>query len=89
MNPADSLPGPWTAETQFADGCLWAEVGKIDYQAASVQLLMKDTRVGVQKAFTLRRGDVIPIGRFIVRIAPGKGHEADVGFDVDVYWASS
>jgi hypothetical protein len=85
MDPAGSGPGPWTASAQLADGCLWAEVGSVDYQAGSVQLLMKDTRAGVQRAFTLRRGEVISVGRFTVRIAPRNGGGA--GFDVDVNWA--
>jgi hypothetical protein len=85
MDPAGGGPGPWTASAQLADGCLWAEAGSVDYQAKSVQLLMKDTRAGVQRAFTLHLGEVISVGRFTVRIAPRKG--AGAGFDVDVNWA--
>ena len=87
MDPADRWPGPWTAQTQLADGCLWVEVGTVNYRAKTVQLLMKDTRVGVQRALTGHLGEVIALGRFTVRIdPPNRTHSTAASFEVDIYW---
>ena len=86
MDPADRWPGPWTGATEFSPMCVWAEVGKVDYAAKTVQLLMKDTKTGAQKAFTGRVGDVVSVGRFTVKIDPPRANTA-AQFEVDIYWA--
>lgn len=86
MDPADRLPGPWTGQTEFGGLCVWAEVGTVDYAARTVQLLMKDTNAGAQKAFTGHLGEVISVGRFTVKINPLDGRTA-AAFEVDIYWA--
>ncbi len=86
MDPADRWPGPWTSATEFGGLCMWAEVGTVDYTAKTVQLLMRDTKKGSQKAFTGHLGEVVTVGRFTVKIDPPDGRTAAV-FEVDIYWA--
>lgn len=85
MDPADRYPGPWTSQTEFGV-CMWVEVGVVDYTAKTVQLLMKDTKTGSQKAFTGRMGETVSVGRFTVKIGPPHGRTA-AEFEVNVYWA--
>ena len=87
MDPADRWPGPWTAATEFSPMCVWAEVGTVDYQAKTVQLLMKDTKTGAQKAFTAHVGETVSVGRFTVKIDPPHGRTA-AEFEVGIYWAA-
>jgi hypothetical protein len=48
-------------------------------------LLVKETKTGVQKAFTGHLGEVVTVGRFTVKIAPSYSR-TKAAFEVDIYW---
>ena len=80
--------GPWNGQSEDNANCFAYAMGTADFAAKTVQLLVRDTADGVQKAFTGHLGDVISLGRFTLKVEPPDGaYGSQVVFQVGIYWA--
>lgn len=79
---------PWNGQSADLNSCFAYTLGTISFSAETVQVLIRDTEKGVQKAFTGHLGDVIRLGRFTVKVdPPNSAYGSSVVFEVDIYWA--